>query len=399
MHGLVAFWNFRPPRGNTWRSCFDRTVMDRALPLHLRRIGDERSYTPADWPYDDAAGQLRFDHGGPFGHAVRFNGGHIFGAVERAHFAGTVLDLHGRRPFTLVAWVKFVGRRHLVAGIWDEGGWDRYAGRRQAALFGGLFGQRGVIAHVSATGAASYPQSSLPGSQFARLRAVDGKAFRNNTWVAMAMTHDPANDEVCAYLDGNLTPLKLADPVAQDLFQYPEEQTANPFRFSLPIFAPRVFLVKFNGYADRGDEVKEYRLFVDLDRGVATYEDEGQARQVRPPCRVCIDIRRHGRSILAAPLVVAGRQGQRGTLPAAARVRDGDQVWCRLETLAETHWTPVGTPVVRSIGPGAPFTLGRALGLGTEEIAHGSQLYMDGVAVFCRVLAARELKQLSFNLG
>ena len=45
------------------------------------------------------------------------------------------------------------------------------------------------------------------------------------------------------------------------------------------------------------------------------------------------------------------------------------------------------------------FTLGRALGLGTEEIAHGSQLYMDGVAVFCRVLAARELKQLSFNLG
>ena len=114
--------------------------MDRALPLHLRRIGDERSYTPADWPYDDAAGQLRFDHGGPFGHAVRFNGGHIFGAVERAHFAGTVLDLHGRRPFTLVAWVKFVGRV-----TWSPGSGTKAAGtdmrQAQAALFGGLFGQ------------------------------------------------------------------------------------------------------------------------------------------------------------------------------------------------------------------------------------------------------------------
>ena len=228
MSGLVAFWHFGRSGGTAWRSCYDRTVMDRALSILLRRIGDERSYAPADWPYDDANGRLQFDRGGPFGHAVRFNGGYIFGAVEREPFDGTLLELHGKRPFTLVAWVKFVGRRHLVAGIWDEGGWDRYAGRRQAALFAGLFGQQSVIAHVSATGAASYPQSTHAGSQFARLRALDGQPFGNDTWVAMALTHDPARAEVCAYLNGKLTPMKLTDPVAQDLFQYPEEQIANP---------------------------------------------------------------------------------------------------------------------------------------------------------------------------
>ena len=56
-----------------------------------------------------------------------------------------------------MAWVKFVGKRHLVAGIWDEGGWDKDGGRRPIALFGGLFGSKGVIGHISATGAASYP--------------------------------------------------------------------------------------------------------------------------------------------------------------------------------------------------------------------------------------------------
>ena len=95
MSGLVAFWHFGRSGGTAWRSCYDRTVMDRALSILLRRIGDERSYAPADWPYDDANGRLQFDRGGPFGHAVRFNGGYIFGAVEREPFDGTLLELHG----------------------------------------------------------------------------------------------------------------------------------------------------------------------------------------------------------------------------------------------------------------------------------------------------------------
>ena len=79
----------------------------------------------------------------------------------------------------------------MVAGIWDEGGWSKYAGSRQVALFAGLFNQKGTIAHVSATGAASFPQSSVSGSQYARLRAIDAQPFDNDQWVAMAATFNP----------------------------------------------------------------------------------------------------------------------------------------------------------------------------------------------------------------
>jgi len=40
--------------------------------------------------------------------------------------------------------------------------------------------------------------------------------------------------------------------------------------------------------------------------------------------------------------------------------------------------------------------LGRALGLGTEPIDHGTQLCIDGVAVFNRVFSGKELRRLSF---
>jgi len=48
------------------------------------------------------------------------------------------------------------------------------------------------------------------------------------------------------------------------------------------------------------------------------------------------------------------------------------------------------------IQEGVPFRFGRALGLGSEEIEHGSQLFIDGVAVFNRVLAENELQRMSF---
>ena len=153
----------------------DDAVVERGYPVALRRIGDPKSYTPSDWPYADEASRLPFDASGPFGYAVRFNQGYIFAEVPRSELDKTPLDVHGRQPFTLIAWVKFIGRRHLVAGIWDEGGWDKYGGRRQIALFGGLFGSKGTIGHISATGASSYPQSTISGSQYARCRAIDGQ--------------------------------------------------------------------------------------------------------------------------------------------------------------------------------------------------------------------------------
>ena len=150
--GLVAFWDFRHAEGKTWTSYHDPEVVSQGYPVLLRRIGDAKAYTPSEWPYIDESSKLSFDTTGPFGHAINVNQGYIFAEVPRSAFDQSPLDLHGRKPFTLIAWIKFTGRRHMVAGIWDEGGWDKYGGRRQVALFGGLFGSKGVIAHISATG-------------------------------------------------------------------------------------------------------------------------------------------------------------------------------------------------------------------------------------------------------
>jgi hypothetical protein len=130
------------------------------------------------------------------------------------------LDINGHQPFTLIAWINFIGKRHLVAGIWDEGGWDKYGGRRQIALFGGLFGSKGVIGHISATGASSYPQSTISGSQYARCRAIDGRGFDNGQWVSMAMTFDPSTEKVTVFCDGVATPTHITDPVAKDVFRH-----------------------------------------------------------------------------------------------------------------------------------------------------------------------------------
>ena len=218
--GLVAFWDFEHNIDGVWTSRDNRPPQHQSFPLYLRQIGDNQNYSPAQWPYQEPEAEIIFDSSGPFGQAVRFNQGHIYGAVPRAAFDGTLLDIHGQQAFTMLAWVKFVGERHMVAGIWDEGGWHKYAGRRQVALFAGLFRQKGVIAHVSSTGAASFPQSTIDGSQYARLRAIDGQAFEDEQWVMMGMSYNPNKNEVKAYLDGQMTPLTLADPVVQDVYHH-----------------------------------------------------------------------------------------------------------------------------------------------------------------------------------
>jgi hypothetical protein len=79
-----------------------------------------------------------------------------------------------------VARIKEIFEPWQLAGIWDEGGWDKYGGRRRIALFGGLFGSKGVIGHVSSTGASSYPQSTVSGSQYARCAWSD--SIRSAHW-------------------------------------------------------------------------------------------------------------------------------------------------------------------------------------------------------------------------
>ncbi len=393
--GLIAFWDFHHTEDDKWTSLHDPKLPVRPFPISIRQIGDPKSYSIKTWPNKDEASSLQFDATGPFGTAVRFNRGYLYGAVEREILDNSLLDLSGRRPFTMIAWAKFVGRRHLVAGIWDEGGWDKYGGQRQFALFAGLFGQQGTIAHVSATGAASFPQSIARGSQYARLRAIDGQAFESGQWGAMAMTFDPEKKEVRAYLNGKMTPLLLTDPVAQSVWQFKDEQAANPFHFSLPIYSPRAFVLKYNGYRTQ-DGISEHRLRIDLQNRRLTYEQDGAGSRTSKRFRVFFDIARNGTRILDREMMLDEPPGREVLIPDNVQVAPGDEIYSRLEAFKETAWEPVGEIVKVKVQAGAPFTFGRALGLGSEDPKHGSELYLDGVAVFNRVLSEQELKRLSF---
>lgn len=395
--GLIAFWDFSLMKDGRWISYYDPKVVDRGYPVVLRRIGDDKPYTPAKWPYWDDASKLRFDDSGPFGRAIRLNKGYIFAETPRDEFDRSPLDIHGRQPFTLIAWTQFTGARHMVAGIWDEGGWNKYRGRRQVALFGGLFGSRGLTGHISATGAASYPQSNAPGSQYARVRAIDGQDFENGQWVALAMTFEPEHNRVTVYCNGTATPLAMTDPVAQDVFRGPKPVAANPFHFPWPIFSPRAFVLKYNGYNVATTGVWEHWLEVDTEQGALTYGRScPEPATIRDEFRVVFDLRRDGRSLLAAPIIFAAVDKQGAGLPGAIRAQVGDEVVTSLEIRRSDSWQQVGTEIQYPIREGAPFTFGRALGLGAEAIDHGTQLLLDGVAVFNRALTAEELKALSF---
>ena len=390
--GLVTFIDFSHTVDGVWRSQ-GGSMPD--LPVYLRRIGDDERYGVTDWPYSSGPSELRFDDSGPFGHALRCNQGYIYAEIPRVAFDGAPLDIHGRRSGTLVAWMKFTGSRHFVAGIWDEGGWDPYQGRRQYALFGGLFGTRGITAHISATGAASYPQSTASGSQYARKRALDGADFPNDRWVTMAMTWDADTGEVTAWLDGVATPKVLTDPVAEDALQPEEPLNANPYHFPWPMYSPRAFILKFNGYNAADTGIAEHWLECDLENRRITYGRHGpRAELATGAYEIAVDYERDGDSLLPEPLVAEAVEGATLTLPQDIDVRDGDQVVATLNRNGEQ----VGTTVRRSVRPGAPFTFGRALGLGEDEnIAHGSELAIDGVAVYDRPLSEEELQSISFT--
>jgi hypothetical protein len=392
---LIAFWDFEHTVDDVWMSRFNEQASSRSFPLYLRQIGDDTNYSIVEWPHEAPEAKILVDSSGVLGSAVRFNQGYIYGAVPRDVFDESPLDLHGTRPFTLIAWVKFVGERHMVAGIWDEGGWQKYSGRRQAALFAGLFQQKGVIAHVSVTGAASYPQSGVDGAQYARIRAIDGEAFENEQWVAMAMTYDPDKREVRAFLNGEMTPLMLADPVSADVFQFTVTPSANPLAFEGPIYSPRSFVLKYNGYSLSATGISEHRLHVDLDQQTLTYEQEGSDGP-NQTYRIMFDIERAGASLLGESVVMAGVDGKVLELEFRGTISVGDEIITTLEHLQDGEWTRTGTELRSKITLGAPFTFGRALGLDSEEIEHGSQLFLDGVAVFSRVLSDEELERLSF---
>lgn len=384
-----------------WTSQYDPEVVEQSFPVYLKQIGDTLNYLQNNWPYNDIESAcIQFDKSGPFGNAIRFNQGYIFGEVPRSSFDNTVLDIHGREPFTIIAWVKFIGERHMVAGIWDEGGWNKYSGNRQAALFSGLFGdQKGVIAHISATGAASFPQSTIDGSQYARLRAIDGKGFENDQWVCMAMTFNPDSEQVTAYLNGEITKKHQTDPVAQDVYRYEKEELSNPYQYKWPVYSPRSFILKYNGYDVESSGINEHWLHVDLNNSNITYGlNYPENVKVNKRYRINLDIQRNGNSILSYPLKFEVKDGDRKKLKIEKMIIPDDILMTSLELRNWGKWKRVGSEVRYTISKGAPFTFGRALGLGSEDLDEGTELFIDGVAVFNRVLSEDELRKLSFGL-
>lgn len=396
MDGLIAFWDFETSDGMAFQSRYNADKVIKSFPLYLRQIGDAVRYSRETWPYTDESSALKIDRNGPFSHAVRFNLGYIYGEVPRTEFDGTPLDIGGKDPFTMIAWVRFDANRHMVAGIWDEGGWSRYAGRRQAALFAGLFNQKGTIAHISSTGAASFPQSNVDGSQYARLRAIDGQAFENGEWIAIAMVFDPDNDQVRAYLNGQMTKSNILDPVVEDVLQNPKIPSSNPLTFSTSIFRPAKFQMKFNGYDFHDQSIKEHHIWVDLKAKNFTYHQIGNDENRK--FRITFEILRKGSSVLDVPVLTVVEDGSSINIPVQGDVTIGDVITARLEEgQADGSWQQVGSDIETTYNEGAPFTFGRALGLDEDGLDHGSsELYLDGVAVFDRVLSDAELSKISF---
>ena len=102
-----------------------------------------------------------------------------------------------------------------------------------------------------------------------------------------------------------------------------------------------------------------------------------------------------GTSILTAPVTFQATYIVE--LPVKVKMQPGDEIITSLEFRKDGGWHRVGKEIRYRLREGAPFTFGRALGLGNEPIDHGTQLYIDGVAVFNRVLKPEELKALAFN--
>ncbi len=384
LSGLVAFWSFADLTHPDVVSRHDASLDMSPLPFLLGQVGDETAYPISRWPYGGAA-RLLFPDEGHFGRSIRLNQGHLFGIVPRALFEGSLLDINRRRAFTMVAWLRFTGKRHLIGGIWDEGGWDRYGGRRQVALFGGLFDQRGAIAHVSATGAACYPQSTADGAQYARTRAIDGAVIETGEWVSVAMTFDPATDRVTAYKNGIASFLALTDPVMADVLGIDQALPANPIRFADTIFHPDSTLLKFSDFDYRHGPFAEHRLAIDFRSGSLEYQQVGKEGPLPFRVRGCVTA---GDTFAfevdkAAPFA---------TFKPAAQ----GHVIATLEVQSRRGWSRIASDLSYTIGAGAPFTFGRAPGVGAHGLDFGSQIDLSGFAVFNRTLSSAELASIAF---
>ena len=400
---LVAFWDFQETNANgnfVARSNLNGAVETGLYPVWLRRgdaiDGGGVGYTPATWP-DAQHSVIKANAGGPFGQGLNVDQTTLYASVNRASFADTPLDISGRSPFTLAAWVKFPvnSHKHHIAGIWDEGSWNKYSGQRQYALFRiGRYGER-LFGHISATGAATYPQSNASGSEYARIRALNGATLDEGAWRLLAMTYN--GDEAESSQDGVATPNSYNNGeewVEESVYPRPDHYTAltNPKAFDLGVFHPRRFVVKFQGYKVAETGVYEHFARVDLKaaqrtitygvKAVSPGADAAGVYQLKYRFERNSQVLPNGEGSFS----VTNSAGQ-VVLPQALQVEDGDNVVLELlRDVPEGVWR-LGSAVTREIGAGAPFTFGRILKDGTE-------MTLGGVAMYNRALSAAELANL-----
>ena len=204
-------------------------------------------------------------------------------------------------------------------------------------------------------------------------------------------------DEVVVYCDGVATPTRITDPVAQDVFQYKEPVASNPFHFPWPIYSPRSFVLKFNGYDVESSGVYEHWLHVDTEKGTVVYDrsspNPGEAQE-----GLLGRYRREtsGGKHLDSPRYFPSVEHEHRRTARQVKIQPGDEIVTSLEFREGGGWRRVGKEIRYQCERVRPSRLAGHWGLGKEPVEHGTQLFIDGVAVFNRVLSGDELRTLSF---
>ena len=141
----------------------------------------------------------------------------------------------------------------------------------------------------------------------------------------MAMTFDPANSLVTAYLNGVATASIKTDPVAQSVFQYKDPVPCNPFPFHSRIYSPHAFKLKYNGYHIRTSGIFEHWLFIDGENATVTYGKSCPAPQtITDTYKVRFQVKRNGSDLFVGPLEFQAVNNATLNLPKQTRLRTGD---------------------------------------------------------------------------
>lgn len=191
------------------------------------------------WDFQEAPGSAALSKGRhayalteQLGPTERVGGG-VFGLPRSLHLshgqwlrasraACPGLNLHGRQPLTLLAWIRQDSRRpwQFIAGMWDE------RDRRQYGLF--VNGSRQYDAqtdsrhpaHNQVHGYLSDSGGKSPGKEACFSYATGQTSLRPDQWHCIASVWDGAR--LAVYVDGRLD----------------RNGSSNPIPFSAPIFEP-----------------------------------------------------------------------------------------------------------------------------------------------------------------